>query len=71
MWYIGKQVREAALCPEPSVVSTLLDDVLLNVKEPNRDARLETGDPPGDPAFPFTSNMRLLLRKNNEFISSR
>jgi hypothetical protein len=29
------------------------DDVLLDVKEPSRVARLETGGPPGDPAFPL------------------
>jgi hypothetical protein len=35
------------------VVSTLPDDVLLNVKEPNLAARLATGDPTAEPAAPF------------------
>jgi hypothetical protein len=40
---------------ELAVASTLPDDVLLNVKEPSCAARLTTGDPTGDPSFPFAA----------------
>lgn len=37
------------------VVSTLPDDVLLNVKEPSLDTRLATGDPTAEPAVPLAA----------------
>jgi hypothetical protein len=40
---------------ESVAVSTLPDDVLLNVKEPSLETRLETGDPIPDPAVPLAA----------------
>jgi hypothetical protein len=42
---------------ESVVVSTLPDDVLLNVKEPSLETRLETGDPVPfpEPVVPLTA----------------
>lgn len=40
---------------ESAVVSTLPEDVLLNVKEPSLETRLETGDPTPEPAVPLAA----------------
>lgn len=40
---------------ESVVVSTLPDDVLLNVKEPSLETILETGDPILEPAVPLAA----------------